>query len=205
MINTGDAPDDHSLFCSICKEPVELINTGDDGGYLGIIVLRVGCRKISSKHGKGFFQPDEYDDGDEEKIFHFHCLQTIGFDFADAGDYDDLMKCVFCDSGLYREAMYYEMELGRFDLGDEGIIVWIPDRNDDRIIQRTYACWDCVFDTMGEGHTDTARYRLGMIPLGETSKIDYSEIEKNPKRSFKSRRTPPKRQRTASNERSYGR
>lgn len=187
---------DLTPLCPICEHRVEIIGDRD---VMDTIILRVGCQKISPKHGKGYFQPDEFDDGEEEKAFHFHCLQTVGFDFADGNDYDDPMRCVFCSDSLRDEGIYYEMELGGFTLDDDARIIWVPVRDGKNRVCRIYACWDCVFVTMSEGHDNTGRRRLGMDEVEETTEIDYSDIPSWPSdkpRSFKSRRPPPRRRAT---------
>ncbi len=139
-----------------------------------IIILRVGCEKISPKHGRAYFHPDVFDDNEEEKIFHLHCLKTIGFDFSYADDYFNPTNCVFCNDTLKNEVMFCELELGRFTKSAQHI--WIPQKDKNRKVRRVYSCWDCVFDNMGEGCVNTARTRLGMEELEQNDEIDYSPI-----------------------------
>ena len=175
-------------LCPICEHRTGLSDDQDGS----VIVLRVGCRKRSNKSGRPYFHPEAFDDDNDEKAYHFYCLQTVGFDFADANEYDDPMRCVFCRGTLEREPIYFEMELGRFDLDEDARLIWIPER-EGRKICRIYACYDCVFDTMGEGRNNTARQRLGMELEAETTEIDYSSIGGSSARAFKSRRPPPRR------------
>ena len=135
-------------ICSVCN--VDEYNND-------FIILRLGNTRISPKHKQSYFHPDTFDDGDKEKIFHLHCLQTLDFDFAYAYNYDDPEYCVFCNDLLNNEVMYFELELGRFDINS----YWIPERHKQKIY-RLYACWDCIFDGIGEGCADIARKRLGL-------------------------------------------
>ena len=151
--------------CSICKEEYAT----DEKPY-PVIALRVGCRKISEKHKKSYFHPDTFDDDEEEKLFHLHCLRTVGFDFADAADYRNSMRCVFCGCTLWEEALYFELELGHFVVKSE--LIWIPQRDKSQIIRRIYSCWDCIFDTLGEGDPHLARFRLGIE--AEADRLDTS-------------------------------
>lgn len=155
-------------ICPICEQ-----RTGVDSR---LILLRVGCRKISSKPNRGeYFHPDEFEDGDNEKIYHLYCMQTVGFDFADANEYNNPMRCVFCEDILSDEPIYYELEVGSFDLYDSKTI-WVPSKDGDSNVCRVYSCWGCMHETMSEGRENTARIRLGMDEIEETTEIEYGKV-----------------------------
>ena len=155
--------------CEICEQPTDLSNIPD------IIVLRVGSRKISQKHGRPYFHPEDFDDREEERYFHLHCLCAIGFDFSDAEDYRTSTRCVFCNHHLLDDAFHYELELGRFFIDSNAELDWKMARERGRAC-RTYACHDCVFSSMSEGHENTGRSRLGMELVEEAREIDFSAL-----------------------------
>jgi hypothetical protein len=155
MISTDD-PYDESPCCLFCDRQVGL--------DIDAIGLCVGSRTRSTKSGCWYFNPEQFDDNDDVKWFHFHCIQTA-FDFSNAPDNpDEDRNCMFCGAPLDEEVMYYEFALGRFQT-DRHDTTWIPTlfrvKGSSRQV-RSYACHDCVFDGLGEGNGERARYILGM-------------------------------------------
>jgi hypothetical protein len=155
MISTDD-PNDESPACLFCDHQIGLDTDA--------IALRVGAKTRSSKSGRWFFNPERFDDNDDVKWFHFHCLQQT-FDFLNApDDPDEDRNCMFCGGPLAHEVLYYELALGRF-LVDGRDTIWTPTIYKARGIKKTvrsYACHDCVFEGLGEGDSAAARYILGM-------------------------------------------
>lgn len=162
-------PAKYELFdCSICRQPTI--------AYEKMLLIRVGCHKISQKHGGKYFHPDTFDDGAEEKIFHLHCIQNTEMDLSDAEDVieegEESNICVFCRDSLGSQALFFELELGQFDEYKR----WEEDNAQGGYIFRVYGCWDCIFDGIGEGSAELARPRLGMPALAKT--IDYSGLRR---------------------------
>jgi hypothetical protein len=148
-------PSDETPKCLFCDNQI---------GSYEAIALQVGSKKRSEKSGRWYFNPEQFDDDEEVKWFHLHCMQQV-FDFSNApDDPDDDRDCIFCGAPLDREVMYFEFQLGRFVVeGNDTIFEHKSHRvfGIDKIV-RSYGCYDCVFEGLGEGDTELARCILGM-------------------------------------------
>jgi hypothetical protein len=167
----SDDPLDETPICLFCDLQIGL--------DCDTIALQVGVKKKSEKSGRWYFMPELFDDNEEVKWFHFHCLQQT-FDFSNApNDPDDDRHCIFCEAPLCEELLYYEFALGTF--GIEGAdTVFEHTGHQVRGVTKTvrsYACHDCVFEGLGEGNAEMSRYILGMEgdepapPLGAAREI----------------------------------
>lgn len=155
--------------------------------------MQVGAKTRSEKSGRWYFNPEKFDDNEDVKWFHMHCMQTT-FDFTNApDDPDDDRNCMFCGGPLASEALYYEFALGRF-FADKKDTIWTPTFHQSRGVRKTvrsYACHDCVFEGLGEGNGEMARYILGMDALPE----DDEPIQRSPRIPMRTKgvRTIPRR------------
>lgn len=159
-----DVEGDRLYHCGICGEPLD-----DDRD---IIVLRIGTIKKSPKHGGWYFHPKAYEDGRIVRLFCFHCMMAVGFEFADSEDQDGPDECAFCPEDLVGEERCFEMELGEF-IGK--IRRWRV--HGQGKAARLWCCWDCVENTLGEGNNHTFRKRAGLSPLPDQREwIDEDEV-----------------------------
>ncbi|MCK4306555.1 MAG: hypothetical protein KAY24_20095 [Candidatus Eisenbacteria sp.] len=147
-----DVDGDKIYRCEICG--VELEDDRD------IIVLRAGQIRKSEKHGGFYFHPKIYN-GKIVRLFCFHCMMTIGFDFADAEKQDGPDDCAFCPEDLVGEERCWELELGEF-IGK--IRRWRMHGQGGRAA-RLWCCWECMEHILGEGNIHTFRKRVGLPPL----------------------------------------
>jgi hypothetical protein len=174
MISTDD-PHDESPACLFCDHQIGLDTD--------TIAMQVGAKAHSEKSRRWFFSPEKFDDNEEVKWFHFHCMQQT-FNFSNApDDPDDDQQCMFCGAPLAEEILYYEFALGRF-FADSKDTIWTPTYHNSHGTKKTvrsYACHDCVFEGLGEGNAETARYILGM---------DVSDPRPGPTIGFRSPRIP---------------
>lgn len=168
--------DDESPFCEVCGR-----QTGVDTDS---ILLRVGRRQQSKKHGGFYFHPDLFEDRRDVRWFHLHCLQSL-FDFADANDYDDPDTCVFCPEDLVGEPQCYEMELGQFKIHKPDT-VWTPQIDETGQVIRIYACLECVEMGIGEQEDEMVWERLGKT-------LASPIIEKKPALKRTGRRMPSRK------------
>jgi hypothetical protein len=171
-----DVDGDKSYQCGVCGLELE-----DDRD---IIVLRAGQIKKSEKHGGFYFHPKIYN-GKIVRLFCFHCMVTVGFDFADAEDQRGPNDCAFCPENLVGEGRCWEMELGEF-IGK--IRRWRV--HGQARAARLWCCYECVEHTLGEGDIHTFRKRVDVPPLPDQR--EWIE-EKDVPASMKMIRTPIRR------------
>ena len=186
MIFDPDVPI-RNYRCGYCEEEINLDEE--------IVLLRVGTFKQSEKHGRMYFQPKLFPDGALLKTFHFYCLMTCGFEFAEAEKCEDASDCAFCPEDLVGEERSFEMELGQF-VEVKQDTMWAPTVTEvpggGREVARLCACWDCVELTLGEGDIHAFRRRVGLPPLADQRKWINEGIPKKVDRRPPARR-PPRR------------
>lgn len=162
---SNDNPNDETPACLYCDHQIGFDND--------VVALQVGSKKKSEKSGRWYFHPEPFDDNAEVKWFHFHCLQST-FDFTNApDDPEDDRQCMFCGAPLIEELMYYEFQLGKFVIEGADTVF---EHQGHRVrgvnkTVRSYGCHDCVFEGLGEGDAEAARYVLGMDPDPEPEPI----------------------------------
>jgi len=148
MINS-DIPGDSSPYCICCGRQI--------GVGLEAFLLRVGTPKRIRGGMAIVFEPDSFDDDEDQKFICSGCSDL--FDLSDA-DSRRTGKCSFCGTPLREEVRYFEFESGQFDLVRD-VTSWIV-HSCEGIPSRFYGCWDCVFDGIGEDDSELSKERLGI-------------------------------------------
>jgi len=154
-------------LCQLCGRDVKI---GDEA-----LVLRQGEIKTSRKHGGPYFQPDDYNDGDEEKIFHVGCWLGL-FDMSGAEGDLNIGECVFCPEDLAAEDWFYELELAEMVI-DGRQKVPIPKKDNDGKDTRVYACQSCIYDNISPGDQYEANRILALESIDEHESEEPEEKE----------------------------
>ena len=161
--------------CPICHRRI----------YLGseVISLRVGCKKLSEKPGRGHcFYPESFDDDEEEKHFHFDCFSDV-FELSEAEGVQDF-HCCFCNADLDEEPYFCEFGLAKIQRDQEGFFAeWKRDALDGSAVL-SHICWECAFDGMEKA--GSAKLILGMVDDEEFNQLQEQDEEvRESKRRFK--------------------
>ena len=160
----SDVPGDDTPLCAYCEQQISF--------EYRAVAIKVGCSKIGMKSRVSYFHPEQFEDGQDEKWMHMYCMETAferdALDmFHKVPHQYDRDWCLFCPEHVLDEPLYFEVELGKFMVGQDGT-AWVPARDRQDRVARFYCCFDCMFTQLGEGNEETASYRIGMRPLRAT-------------------------------------